>query len=377
MQATANPDSGYPNSGRPDSGRPDSGCPDSGCPDSGPLPRLLGQALRRHALLIALVAGYAVVAIALGLAYPTPAHSEALASLARDFVKLLPAMAYFALMARWLALRRAGRGGLATLRADLAARIADRNRLVNGGLAVLLMLAVLMSFAQLKKLIPVLQPFQWDDALARADAALHFGWQPWELAHAAFGHPLILTAVTGAYNFWMFLMYFMLLLACFGPPQSAARMRYLLAFVLCWALAGSLMATVFSSAGPVYVQRLGLGDQFAPLMALLQDHAARQPISVLETQDALWAWYAAPDSLNGISAFPSMHVASSVLMACHGYRLHRLAGHALAGFAGVILLGSVLLGWHYAVDGYAGALVALAAWALAGRLVRRFGPAGA
>ena len=30
--------------------------------------------------------------------------------------------------------------------------------------------------------------------------------------------------------------------------------------------------------------------------------------------------------------------------------------------AGVIMIGSVLLGWHYAVDGYLGALIAWGAW---------------
>lgn len=58
-------------------------------------------------------------------------------------------------------------------------------------------------------------------------------------------------------------------------------------------------------------------------------------------------------------------------MALYGFRLGRAAGWTLAGFATVIGLGSVLLAWHYAVDGYAGALVAVACWAVAGRLVRR------
>jgi membrane-associated phospholipid phosphatase len=43
----------------------------------------------------------------------------------------------------------------------------------------------------------------------------------------------------------------------------------------------------------------------------------------------------------------------------------------LAVFAAIIAVGSVLLAWHYAVDGYAGAAIALACWWLAGRLARR------
>ena len=37
----------------------------------------------------------------------------------------------------------------------------------------------------------------------------------------------------------------------------------------------------------------------------------------------------------------------------------------------MVLLGSVLLAWHYAVDGYAGAMIALACWWLAGLWVKR------
>lgn len=328
------------------------------------------RTLRQHALLATLVAVYAGVAIALTTAYPTPGHSDKVTAAAVDFLKMLPAMAYFVVMARWLALRRDG-GGFAALKADLRAGLTDRQRLASGLVAVALMAGALVSFVQLKKLIPVLHPFAWDRTLAAADAALHFGWQPWELAHAVLGHPLAITAVTGAYNFWTFLMYFVLVFACFDTGRPRARMRYLVAFVLCWALGGNLLATLFSSAGPVYFARLGLGETFQPLMALLQAQAAVQPLSVIETQDTLWAWYAAPGGISGISAFPSMHVASSVLMALYGFAVHRRLGQALTGFAVVILLGSVLLGWHYAVDGYAGVLVALAVWGVSGAVLRR------
>jgi hypothetical protein len=33
-------------------------------------------------------------------------------------------------------------------------------------------------------------------------------------------------------------------------------------------------------------------------------------------------------------------------------------------------VGAVILAWHYAIDGYAGALCAVAAWGLAGVVVR-------
>ena len=48
----------------------------------------------------------------------------------------------------------------------------------------------------------------------------------------------------------------------------------------------------------------------------------------------------------------------------------RWLGWFFVAFTAVILLGSVHLAWHYAIDGYAGVVVALAAWFVAGRLAR-------
>ena len=72
---------------------------------------------------------------------------------------------------------------------------------------------------------------------------------------------------------------------------------------------------------------------------------------------------------SGISAMPSMHVATAVLLALFGWRYSRQAGIALTLYAVVIMIGSVHLGWHYALDGYVGALGAMVVWRLVGRLL--------
>jgi len=333
----------------------------------------LRQAALRHRLLFVIVLAYAGLSFALSQIFGSPAGDEKLSGLVWNFAVMLPMMAYF-LLAWRLAVQRFAvpadqRSGW--LKADLKRSLTDPERLSSGLVGVVLMFVVLISFAQLKRLIPVLQPFAWDETFILLDRALHFGLDPWRIAHAVAGHPLVVTAITGAYNFWLFLMYFSLIFACFSTANRAARMQYLIAFILTWAIGGNLVATLFSSAGPVYVERLGLGDTFAPLMALLQDHAKVQPITVIETQDLLWAFYAAPDSMSGISAFPSMHVASTTLMALYARAYNRRFGQVVMGFACVIMLGSVLLAWHYAVDGYAGALIALACWWGAGQVMRR------
>jgi membrane-associated phospholipid phosphatase len=202
------------------------------------------------------------------------------------------------------------------------------------------------------------------------DRMLHLGQLPHEYVLPLFGGPYLLSLFTGLYNIWLFMMYFVLLIACFLRPSSMVRMQYLFAFVFTWAVGGNLVATLFSSAGPVYYGLLGLGDIYDPLLRHLAEHAETGFVTVIETQNLLWQFHTMEESVNGISAFPSMHVASSVLMAIFAFSWCRLAGYLMSAFALLIMIGSVLLAWHYAVDGYVGAAIAYLSWRTAGWLVR-------
>jgi hypothetical protein len=66
----------------------------------------------------------------------------------------------------------------------------------------------------------------------------------------------------------------------------------------------------------------------------------------------------------------------AVLIACAGAKLDRRLGTALAAFAAVIVVGSVHLGWHYAVGSYYAVVSSLALWWAAGRIVRMAEVAG-
>lgn len=119
-----------------------------------------------------------------------------------------------------------------------------------------------------------------------------------------------------------------------------------------------LLQFVLPSAGPVFYAQLGLGDQFAAMPV--------QPW-VASARDYLWADYLAGGGKpgGGISAMPSVHVAMVlwVALVVRAY-FPRLQSLAWIYFA-AILVGSVHLGWHYAVDGIVSIAIALIAWAVA------------
>ena len=93
------------------------------------------------------------------------------------------------------------------------------------------------------------------------------------------------------------------------------------------------------------------------------------PVWALDVQQMLWDNYQnnKVGMGSGISAMPSMHVATATLMALFGWQYSRIAGIVLTLYALVIFIGSVHLGWHYALDGYVGALGAALVWWLVGR----------
>ena len=111
-------------------------------------------------------------------------------------------------------------------------------------------------------------------------------------------------------------------------------------------------------------------------MAHLNNVSEISPVWALQVQEDLWAGYMNDGVLAGISAMPSMHVATAVLMALYAWTHARWAGFVMAVFAILIMLGSVHLGWHYAVDGYVGALIAWIAWRIGLAVAGREGSAG-
>lgn len=219
-------------------------------------------------------------------------------------------------------------------------------------------------FAVLKGAIAVLSPFAWDAALAGLDRWLHFGGLPHEWL-APLTAPLPVALLNVAYNLWFFVVLASWVASAVAVRRQGLRRRYLLAFMLTWIVGGFFVAMGVSSAGPCYFARMGLGDDYAPLMQALARADGVHRVWALTTQDLLWEGYvgARPGS-GGISAFPSMHVATATLFVLAARAFGRAALAGAVVYWAAIMAGSVVLGWHYAVDGYAGAAIAVAAWRL-------------
>lgn len=228
------------------------------------------------------------------------------------------------------------------------------------------------TFTVMKASIPFLAPFSWDVAFEQWDRWLHAGYAPWELLYPLLGGPRPTQFLNWTYNVWLVVLNLVWVWQAFSVKNERLRLQFFMSFVLGWVLLGSVAAMMFSSAGPCFFGRVtGLPDPYAPLMAHLATVNETHTLWALNVQEKLWELYATSElGLGaGISAMPSMHVASATLFALIGWRTHRWLGIALTLYAVMIMIGSVHLGWHYAIDGYAGAAGMGAIWWLVGRLL--------
>ena len=264
------------------------------------------------------------------------------------------------------------------LHRQLMSRFLTAERIA-AALPVLLLYPIFISASTaLKGVIPAIQPFAWDAQFAAWDGFLHGGRQPWEWLQPLFGHPYVTDVIDQLYLAWFYVGGIMLFWQTLSLRRPRLRMQFFLSIVLIWILLGNVAAIALSSAGPCYYGRVtGLPDPFAALMDYLHHADDLRFLWALRIQDVLWQTYLDPNAgvLHGISAMPSLHVAVALLYALLGFAVSRRLGLALGLFTVIILIGSVHLGWHYAIDGYAGMLWAYVIWRAVGWFLARPGVA--
>jgi hypothetical protein len=334
----------------------------------------LTRSLREHSLLIAFVAVY----VAYGKLLPRwfGVATAGANDLYSGYFLVLTAVA-----AGGFAVCYAIRLKLVVKPADFVAALLDASgrfltlRRLCMALPVMLILPLFgATFTNLKVLIPAIMPFGWDPAFAEWDRLLHGGYHPWQLLQPLLGYPYVTSLINAVYHLWFFLAYAVICWQIASTDRPRLRMQYLLTFVLVWAVIGNIAAMLLSSAGPVYFGRVtGLPDPYAPLMSYLHEASAVAPVPALHVQDMLWRLYESQGLAvgGGISAMPSLHVAIAFSFVLLARAIDRRLAIAFTVSAAFILVGSVHLGWHYAIDGYVGIVAAWLIWGGVGWLLDR------
>jgi hypothetical protein len=253
-------------------------------------------------------------------------------------------------------------------------RLFPRALLVFAGMFFLRVL--MTTFLGFKRAIPEFQPYGPRDVqIARLDHLLHGGADPWTLLQPLLGHPWITAAIDLVYvRTWYFASVLALVALTFWL-RGGRRTQFLLAFAGTWVFLGIVVATALSSVGPCYYDRVvGGPSSFTPLMTYLRTVDGAHVLDALGLQEQLWQAYVTGDRglVAGISAMPSLHVAMPTLFAVASWHRMRALSIAFWAYAALIFVGSVHLGWHYAVDGYASVLLVFPVWWASGQIARRW-----
>ncbi len=239
-------------------------------------------------------------------------------------------------------------------------RLASLGKLVVGGwVLALIYAAVLLAYVNLKPAIAVLNPVTCDPQLESWERALFGGVLPteWLVAHSSRAALYVWEFIYGL--FWPMLFVSMMIALHHRGLRGGARLVLALSIGL---LLDAMMTLAYPTRGPIFVhpewfaglEGLPSGEWAAFLTLTVQCYTA-EPGTVY--------------AFSGISAMPSYHVFGWICALLCWSRLPR--GVVVFGWGLALLnwVSSVVLGWHYALDGVVGIALALCLWWLTGRLM--------
>lgn len=223
---------------------------------------------------------------------------------------------------------------------------------------------VTYAYTFVKVSVPVMNERLHDGTLERLDRLAHFGLSPTVFAVELVRDTPLARWLDVYYLLWL-TMILVFQSATFWSPSALRRRNFSLACALLW-FAGGWLYVAVPALGPCYATP----EVYAPIRAELPGASALQA--------RLWHNYrvvvASRDGarreiqpLLAVAAMPSLHVGGLWLLALWSKRHARRLFVPAALATTLTFFGSLVTGWHWAVDGYAGMLLAWGAVALADR----------
>lgn len=221
--------------------------------------------------------------------------------------------------------------------------------------------------------IPFTVGYGWERTWSDADRLL-LGSDAWQITHAIMPPS---TAFAWTYFYaviWGFALVFSgALIAAFASRRHTAI--FFTAMMMSWLIGGVGLAYAISAAGPVFAHLVDpeVGSRFSMLRADLITLLGNENF-VMRAQRYLAGGMNVKIALqgSGVSAMPSMHIATATILVLASLRTRWL--YPALAFLLLTFVGSVHLGYHYAVDAPVAALVAAVCWWFAVRIYREPAP---
>lgn len=248
-------------------------------------------------------------------------------------------------------------------------------RMVRGFVGLQAYFVIVLIIALGKSLIPYVQPYSWDLAISVLDFKIHGGQYPYELFSYWFKSVNFFAFFNFVYTMWFGVMFGVNAWVLFCEPEKRMRQHFMWAVSIAWVILGIGAASCFSSVGPIYFGHYypEIANPYMGLMDILRHIHEQHELNVMKVAGMLLALMEDNEVLgvNGISAMPSMHVAVTVLITLYAFSRSRIAGIISATYTICIMIGSVVLAWHYALDGYVSIVAVLFIWFGVGAVVNK------
>ena len=224
------------------------------------------------------------------------------------------------------------------------------------------------AYSWVKLTIPVIHPVLYDRPLWELDRTLFFGFSPNIFFLNLFSPHAVLRVVDWSYANVFLASLFVAFGFFLSSPSRRIRVGFLSGMNILW-MTGAWLYMLIPSLGPAYY----FPDVWFAYSDALKRTQFLQSMLMRNYQNFLRVRAGGNESVNivlGIAAFPSMHVAFQTFVFLWFRRLWLSGQVIFAIFVLFIFLGSVITGWHYLIDAYAGLLLAAIAFGVTARIFR-------
>ncbi len=220
----------------------------------------------------------------------------------------------------------------------------------------------LYAYTWLKVAIPLLSERLWDAELARLDQMIHAGLSPSRFLVALFEGTPLLWLLDNVYAIWLPMT--MTGAGFFAMTLSPrARAQFFFSYVMIWTL-GVWTYVALPALGPALAYPWEWTTVHAELPNALETQARLmgnyERVVESRTTGVLRAGF---NPSLGVAAMPSLHVGIVALLLLWCFRRARSLASVFIAALMLTFLGSIVTGWHYAVDAYVGGLLAYVSFA--------------
>jgi hypothetical protein len=291
-----------------------------------------------------------------------PANPIVLTSIPDTFTSFIPTLTTYA------AIGVAMRAAIAWYRGDLRAYlriIRSAGWLLDTARLVIFGALLVHAYFWIKLVVPLVHPVLYDQELWDIEQRMFFGYSPNIFFLDLFSQRLVLAAIDWSYARIFFASMSVAFIFFFSDASRRLRIGFATGNAMLW-LVGAWLYMSIPSLGPA----LRFPDVWLPFangLAITQNLQAilmknYRSVLRLPTGGSL----SSIQLMFGVAAFPSLHVAFQTFAFLWMRRLWVYGEIVFGIFALLILIGSVVTGWHYLLDGIAGMVMAvLCYWAAA------------